>query len=162
MKRTILRISLIVVIFITAILLHNVIFATSTGTDGNNQTETEDSNYLKNIGLKVEEKDYYVGDADGDMQTEATGNISVEDAVITLNVVANYMAGNYETTENDSAYVTYVGLVKDNKIKENKGIKNSDDFYKVFDVNEDGDVTAEDAQQILKYYACKAAGLVKQ
>ncbi len=51
------------------------------------------------------------------MQTEATGNISVEDAVITLNVVANYMAGNYETTENDSAYVTYVGLVKDNKIK---------------------------------------------
>ena len=45
---------------------------------------------------------------------------------------------------------------------ENKGIKNSDDFYKVFDVNEDGDVTAEDAQQILKYYACKAAGLVKQ
>lgn len=96
------------------------------------------------------------------MQTEATGNISVEDAVITLNVVANYMAGNYETTENDSAYVTYVGLVKDNKIKENKGIKNSDDFYKVFDVNEDGDVTAEDAQQILKYYACKAAGLVKQ
>ena len=43
-----------------------------------------------------------------------------------------------------------------------KGIKNLDDFYKVFDVNEDGDVTAEDAQQILKYYACKAAGLVKQ
>ncbi len=57
MKRTILRISLIVVIFITAILLHNVIFfATSTGTEGNNQTETEDSNYLKKYRFKSRRK----------------------------------------------------------------------------------------------------------
>lgn len=165
MKRTILRVSLVILVCIVTVLLYNVIFTTSEATEENSETsivEKTDSKYLENIGVQVNGKEYFVGDADGNMKPGDkgnSGNITIEDASIVLTVVANYLAGSYTTNDLDDAYVTYVGLVQDGRITENANIRNSEDLYKVFDVDEDGEITVKDAQQILKYYACKAAGL---
>lgn len=165
MKRIILKVSLIILVFIVTILLYNVIFSKSEATEKSNQNNMEDnanSNYLKNIGVQVNGKEYFVGDADGSMElgnNGNSGNIDIRDAIIVLTLVANYLAGTYTTNDGDNAYSTYMGLVQEGKITQNVNIKNSEDLYKVFDVDEDEEITVSDAQQILKYYACKAAGL---
>lgn len=165
MRRIILKVSLIILVFIVTISLYNVIFSKSEATEKSDQNNIEDkanSNYLKNIGIQVNGKEYFVGDADGSMKlgnNGNSGNIDIKDATIVLTLVANYLAGNYATSDGDNAYSTYIGLVQEGEITQNVNIKNSEDLYKVFDVDEDEEITVNDALQILKYYACKAAGL---
>lgn len=160
------RVKIIVVsiaIMLLIVIACNKIFAQTANLSSADNAKTINSdeeittNYLKNIGKPYEGKDYIVGNIDNDSQ----GHISVEDAVMLLSIVVNLLAWDYKNDEVTDDYGIYQKLVEKGIIKNNEKIKNVDDLYNICDVNEDNVISVDDASEILKYYACKSAGLVK-
>ena len=161
MNKKVKIIALLIAIMLLIVMACNKIFAETTNSSQADNIKAvnsdEETKYLKNIGKPYEGKDYIVGNVNNDAQ----GDIEIDDATQLLTFIVNSLAWDYEDNKVNDDYDIYQKLVEKKIIKNNEKIKNVDDLYNVCDVNEDNVISVEDATEILKYYACKAAGLVE-
>ncbi|MBP3502650.1 MAG: hypothetical protein J6K42_04135 [Clostridia bacterium] len=164
MNKKVKIIALLIASMLLIVMACNKIFAETTNLSPadnaktvNTEENEEEVKYIKNIGKPYEGTDYIVGNVDNDEQ----GNIEINDATELLSFIAYILAWDYENDKVNDDYDIYQKLVEKKIVKNNEKIKNVEDLYNICDVNEDNVISVKDAAEILRYYACKGAGLIK-